>query len=157
MQVRKVQDKDLNRVNKLLYQVNNVHADGRPDLFIHDKKKYTDSELLELFKNDNRPIFVCVDDQDFVLGYAFCVLEAPEKNENLVPHNSIYIDDICVDSDSRRMGVGTMLFEYVLEYAQKNGFDRITLNVWKLNEAAQCFYESCGMNPLKVTMEKILY
>lgn len=36
--IREARANDLEGINHLLYQVNNVHADGRPDLFQHGSK-----------------------------------------------------------------------------------------------------------------------
>ena len=69
---------------------------------------------------------------------------------------TLYIDDICVDEGHRRMNIGTMLFEYVKEYAKTNGFYNITLNVWECNPGAGKFYEALGFKPQKTCMETIL-
>ena len=42
MKVRRAQEKDMERIDELLMQVEKVHHDGRPDLFRYDQKKYTD-------------------------------------------------------------------------------------------------------------------
>ena len=47
MNIRLAQDKDLEDIKCLLLQVNNVHADGRPDIFIKDCMKYKDKEILD--------------------------------------------------------------------------------------------------------------
>ena len=41
MVIRRAEDKDIDRILELLLQVCNVHADIRPDLFIHDGTKYS--------------------------------------------------------------------------------------------------------------------
>ena len=43
--IRRAEKKDIAELARLLYQVNNVHAKGRPDLFKMDRRKYTDEEL----------------------------------------------------------------------------------------------------------------
>ena len=73
MIIRKAQNKDIKRIGELLYQVNDVHYKGRPDLFVRDGRKYTDDELIEIFRNESTPVFVAVDDEDEVEGYAFCI------------------------------------------------------------------------------------
>ena len=44
----------------------------------------------------------------------------------------------------------------LMDYAKKNGFYNVTLNVWNCNPSAMKFYESMGLVPYKVGMEKIL-
>ena len=154
--IRRAQAKDLEAVNGLLRQVLTVHADGRPDIFIHDTKKYTDAELLALFADDSCPVFVYTDEKDEAVGHAFCILEETKNANNLHDMTSLYIDDICVDEAHRRQGIATALYEFVRDYAKKLGCYHVTLNVWELNPAAKRFYESMGMKPLKTVMEEIL-
>jgi ribosomal protein S18 acetylase RimI-like enzyme len=63
---------------------------------------------------------------------------------------------LCVDEEHRGNGIGTILLDYVTEFARKNKFYNITLNVWALNDNAKCFYERNGMNIQKYGMEKIV-
>ena len=154
--IRRAMDKDLEKVNDLLYQVLMVHANGRPDIFIPGTKKYTDEELLALFRDDTRPIFVSTDENDEVLGYAFCVLEETKGVNNMKDMKSLYIDDICVDEKHRGKHIAKGLYEHVKNFAKEIGCYHITLNVWQENPNARKFYEAMGMKPLKTVMETIL-
>ena len=49
--IRKAKESDLQDVNRLLHQVLEVHAQGRPDIFKTGTKKYKDDELLKIFQN----------------------------------------------------------------------------------------------------------
>lgn len=149
--IREASTYDLDGINHLLYQVNNVHADGRPDLFSHGGKKYNNEELLKVINDEKRPIFVYENEEHQILGYAFCIYQElyPQKK-------TLYIDDLCVDETSRGQHIGKQLYQYVVDYAKQNNFYHITLNVWCLNESAMKFYESCGMTPLKIMMEQKL-
>ena len=62
MEIRRAKLEDLEGINKLLRQVLMVHHNGRPDLFKANVKKYNDDELIEIIKDDQRPIFVGVDE-----------------------------------------------------------------------------------------------
>ena len=46
IKIRKAALKDIDCISELLIQVNNVHHEGRPDLFLVDKTKYSKEELL---------------------------------------------------------------------------------------------------------------
>ena len=156
MYIRRAKENDMPGINNLLRQVLMVHHNGRPDLFKANAKKYTDAELTELIKDDPKPIFVCVDEEEQVLGYAFCVWQQHVNNEILTDIKTLYIDDLCVDESKRGQHIGKSLYEHVLAYAKENGFYNVTLNVWSLNESAMKFYEACGLVPQKIGMEKIL-
>ena len=107
--IRKAEFKDLDAVNSLLRQVLMVHHNGRPDLFKAEGKKYTDTELKEIFSNPDTPVFVYEEDGS-VLGYAFCALQHQESG-SLMPVSTLYIDDICVDENARGKHIGSKLFE----------------------------------------------
>lgn len=154
MNIRRADKRDMEKIKDLLNQVLTVHHNGRPDLFKANCRKYTDSELLELIKDDTRPIFVA--DEDGVLGYAFCVIKETKNNNILTDIKTLYIDDLCVDENIRGKHVGTALFEYVKQYAKEIGCYNVTLNVWSCNESAQQFYEKQGLKPQKTTLETIL-
>lgn len=154
MQIRRATLTDIDDINKLLYEVHKVHSDKRPDLFKVGSKKYTNEELAKIIVDDNRPIFVYVDNDD-ILGYAFCVFIKNNSN-SLTDILTLYIDDLCVDENARGKKVGTSLYNYVLQFAKDAGCYNVTLNVWACNNSALKFYEKCGLSVQKIGMEKIL-
>ena len=129
MLVRRAEIKDIEKINELLLQVAMVHHYGRPDLFKANCRKYKNDELVQIVKDDNRPIFVAEDD-GVVMGYAFCVITDRKD--------------------------GTVIYDYVKKYAKIIGCYNLTLNVWSCNESAQKFYEKQCLKPQKTTMEMIL-
>ncbi len=154
MQIRRATLTDIDGINKLLYEVHKVHSDKRPDLFKVGSKKYTNEELAKIIVDDNRPIFVYVDNDD-ILGYTFCVFIKNNSN-SLTDILTLYIDDLCVDENARGKKVGTSLYNYVLQFAKDAGCYNVTLNVWACNNSALKFYEKCGLSVQKIGMEKIL-
>ena len=156
MVIRRAKETDMVGINQLLRQVLMVHHNGRPDLFKANAKKYTDEELAKLIKDDTKPIFVAVNEEEKVLGYAFCVMQQYQNHEIMTDIRTLYIDDLCVDEQLRGRHIGKQLYEYVLKFAKEQKFYNVTLNVWSLNESAMKFYESCGLTPQKIGMEQIL-
>lgn len=155
MEIRRAEAGDLAGVHRLLEQVLAVHAEGRPDLFRAGTRKYTDEELLGIFADDARPVFVAVEG-GAVLGHAFCELNDYRQSNNMQPILSLYIDDICVDEKSRGRHVGTALYQHVLDYARELGCHNVTLNVWECNPGARAFYEAMGMSVQKTCLEQVL-
>ena len=153
--VRHAEERDISSILNLLLQVDMVHHNGRPDLFKGPATKYNEAELRKILAGENTPVFVCVDENDQVLGHGFCIMEQ-YGSQLLTEHTTLYIDDICVDEAFRGQGVGRALYEYILDFARKNGCYNVTLNVWSCNPGAMAFYEKLGLTPYKVGMEKIL-
>lgn len=156
MKIEQATLSDMEGINRLLRQVLMVHHEGRPDLFKADVKKYTDAELAQIIEDDKRPIFVARNNDGEVVGYAFCLYQQYLNNNILTDVKTLYIDDLCVDETVRGQHIGKKLYEYVLEFARKEDFYNVTLNVWSCNESAMRFYEKCGLKPQKVGMEVIL-
>ena len=156
MTIRRACADDIPRLYELLLQVNNVHADGRPDLFRHNRTKYSVDELRTLVADDARPIFVSADDRGIVLGYSFCRFEVVDGEDNLVPGKDLYIDDICFDENCRGRGLAKELFAWVEEFARREGCRRITLHVWECNPVAAAFYAGRGMTPYFTALEKAI-
>lgn len=154
--IRTAQKKDIDSMMKLLHQVNDIHAEGRPDIFIKGNTKYEPEEVLQIIANPQTPVFVYEDENGDIEGYCFCIVEDYSDSKHLKPIKTLYIDDLCVNAKCRGKHIGTRIYNYVREYAKSTGFYNITLNVWQCNPAAMRFYESIGLRPLKVGMEEVL-
>ena len=99
--IRRAEEKDIPRMMELLGQVLQIHADIRPDIFIPGTTKYSTDDLRELLKNEKKPVYVAVNEEDVCIGYAFCQLKEQPFSNNMVPFTSLFIDDLCVDREVR--------------------------------------------------------
>lgn len=154
--MRQATTKDAEMIMKLLRQVNNVHAEGRPDIFVKDATKYTEAELHDILNDPSSPVFVCEDEEGSVVAYCFCKVQDYAGHANLRPIRTLYIDDLCVDASRRGQHIGSALYGEVREWAAKNGFHNLTLNVWACNPGAEAFYRKLGLIPQRTTLETIL-
>ena len=152
MVIRFAQERDIPGMIALLQQVGEVHHQIRPDLFRAGAQKYDVPALKKLLADASRPILIA--DQDGkVAGYAFCILQETAGDPVLCDRKVLYIDDLCVEENSRRMGIGQAIYHEILRYAKARRCYNVTLNVWTCNPGAQKFYESLGMKPQKIGME----
>ena len=153
--IRRATVEDIPALDNLLIEVNRIHAKLPPDLFRDGRKKYTDEELAALMTDEDRPVFV-FDADGKVLGYAFCIVLDHTKDTATTGYRTVYIDDLCIDSEARGRGIGHALYEHVLTYARGIGAYNVALNVWEGNASARRFYESIGMKVQKIGMETVL-
>lgn len=156
MIIRKATERDIDGLSRLLDQVGEVHHLGRPDLFKQGAHKYSDADLIDLLHGNETTVFCAVDDNDWMMGYAFCIHQQHIGHPVLTDIQTLYIDDLCVDESCRNQHVGKALYTHVLAYAKDHGYYNVTLNVWGFNESAIRFYESCGLTIQKIGMEQIL-
>lgn len=153
--IRSASEKDIPKISDLLSQVDLVHHNGRPDIF-KIGRKYSEEELLELLKDEKRPILVSVNEKDEVQGYCFCILQQHINDSVLTDIKTLYIDDLCVDEALRGMHIGKELYEAAVKLAKDLDCYNLTLNVWSCNPSALRFYEKCGLAPQKIGMELVL-
>ena len=153
--IRSAKEKDIPKIGALLSQVCLVHYNGRPDIF-KIGRKYSEEELVILLKDESRPILVCVDENDEVMGYCFCIYQQHKDNSVLTDIKTLYIDDLCVDENLRGKHIGKQLYEAAVKLAKDTGCYNLTLNVWSCNPSAMKFYEAQGLVPQKIGMELIL-
>jgi len=156
MFIRNATAGDIPGILTLLHEVLELHAKIRPDIFISGTTKYTKEELEEMLKDKSKPVYVAVDEKENVIGYTFCQLKEPAFTNTMHPNKEIFIDDFCIDENTRGNHVGQQLFEYVKKEAEKYGCFAVTLNVWAGNEGAEKFYEKMGMKTRERMLEYIL-
>ena len=153
--IRRAAEKDIPTILDLLSQVCLVHHNGRPDIF-KVGRKYSAKELVDLLKDESRPILVFVDESDEVMGYCFCISQQHVNNSVLTDIKTLYIDDLCVDEGLRGKHIGKSLYDAAVNLARESGCYNLTLNVWSCNPSAMKFYEAQGLLPQKIAMELVL-
>ena len=152
MMIRKAQTRDISGILALLKQVGQVHHNIRPDIFPVGTLKYNAAQLEHLLQDETRPIFIA-EVENGVAGYCFCIHKVIEDTSVSVGRQELYIDDLCVDENHRRMGIARALYDHTLNYAKETGCRMLTLNVWCGNQGAMRFYEQMGMKPRNIMME----
>ena len=86
----------------------------------------------------------------------FCIFKQDLESKSVTNIKTLYIDDLCVDEDTRGMHIGTKLYNHVIDFARKSGCYNVTLNVWAGNDGEMKFYERIGFKVQKIGMETIL-
>ena len=62
-----------------------------------------------------------------------------------------WLEDMVVHPEQRRSGIGTRLLRHAIEFAETEGFLRLTLLTDCANKAARCFYERHGFKASTMT------
>ena len=156
MTIRRANENDIPKIIDLLGQVLQIHAEIRPDIFIPGTTKYTNEELSQMLKDETKPIYVAADENDTCVGYAFCQIREQPFSNNMVQFKSLFIDDLCVDKNTRGQHIGEKLFKHVKNEAKRLGCYEVTLNVWTGNTSAEKFYDKMGLKTKERQLEYIL-
>lgn len=150
--VRFARKEDAEAVNALRKEVNDLHVQGRPDLFKPGFGPELKQHVLT-YLEENENCYAAVEEQEGRIRGMVMVdyirrPEGPYSYERAFCH----IAEICVAEAFRRQGVGKALMDFVKEDAREKGFQRIELDVWSFNDALS-FYEAEGFTVFRRFLE----
>ena len=155
MKIRFAEENELNRINELRKQVNDVHVAGKPEVFKPGFSQELQDYIRVIWDDPDKEIVVAEID-GVVCGFA--VMHHIKKPENpfMFERDYLDVDEFGVDEAYRRQGVATAMIDFIRNYAVKNGFHRIELNMWEFNEDALAFYEAAGFTTYRRYMEMLI-
>ena len=109
--IRRAEEKDIPILEQLLEQIANVHADARPDLFVHGSQKYYKEELSQLIREAEE------DDGLKGVNSIECKAELTSKGENFK------INDISKEKNSKASEaiIGAKKSKTKIYVAEKDG------------------------------------
>ncbi|MGN0498472.1 MAG: GNAT family N-acetyltransferase [Acutalibacteraceae bacterium] len=150
--VRYANYEELEQVNKLRKQVNELHCNGRPDIFRSGFCKEMQDIIFDVWNSENADIIVA-ERNGVICGFA-CVeyVVKPLSPYNL-ERKYYHIVEFGVDEEYRRQGVASEMLDFIREEARKRGLDKIELDMWEFNENALKFYEAVGFKTYRRYME----
>ena len=152
MIIRFAKENELVRVNELRKQVNDLHVEGKPEVF---KAGFND-ELRDYIYNiwdDPEQEIVVADLDGTICGFAVFHHIVKPATPFMYERDFIDVDEFCVDKDYRRQGVASEMITFIRNYAKEKGFNRIELNMWEFNRDALAFYETVGFKTYRRYME----
>lgn len=139
--IRLAVEKDASRILSLLELILQLHKSLYPKRFENISSKYNLDDVIDLIFS--RRIWVYEYD-GMVVGYIIGWAEG----------DVYFVDDLMVDPEYRRCGIGGMLLDHISDLAFRLGCNEIQLDVWLENEAAVEFYIDGGFEVLKYRMFK---
>ena len=150
--VRFAEEKDLEKVNELRKQVNDIHVEGRPDIFKAGFCQELRDFAQVLMNYENGDIIVA--ERDGIICGMVCVdyVNKPESPYGMA-RSFYHVQEIAVDENYRRQGVGKELLEFMVADAKKRNLSKIELDVWKFNDSAMEFYQAVGFRETRRWME----
>lgn len=152
--VRLAKQDELERVNEIRKMVNDVHVNGRPDIFKAGFNEDLKNYIYDIWNAENKDILVAERD-GIICGFA-CVQYVDKPENPFMNARKFYdIDEFGVDIKFRRQGVATEMIQFIKSDAKKRGMDKIELNMWEFNEGALAFYEAVGFKTYRRYMELV--
>jgi len=152
--IRNAVDADLDALIRLNAQVQRLHTQVYPA----DFKSLTDEGEVREFlgsvmrRTDHTILLAQVGGA--VVGYAWFEIQEWSQTPFMWAKKRVFLHHICVDFGHRRLGVGSALITRVEERALAAGIGEFALDMWLLNDAAQAFFNSCGLETYRLFLRK---
>ena len=130
----------LNRV------VQDLHAEREPGYF----RPFDEAAVTEFVRHalrDPSVTFLLAVDGEKPLGYALLRVQDRAGHAYSLPRRLLELEQIAVDPDSRKCGVGSALIDEAFAVAKSLGLCDLELSVWDFNEDAQRLFHRKGFKP----------
>jgi ribosomal protein S18 acetylase RimI-like enzyme len=152
--IRNAVDADLDALIRLNAQVQRLHAQVYPADFksLTDEGEVRDF-LLSVMRQTRHTILLAQID-GAVVGYAWFEIQDRPQTPFTWPTKLVFLHHICVDFGHRRLGIGSALITRVEERALAGGIGEFALDMWLLNDTAQAFFKSCGLETYRLFLRK---
>ncbi|WP_028401944.1 GNAT family N-acetyltransferase [Ectobacillus panaciterrae] len=149
-------DKDFKGISKLKEQVQQLHVEGRPDLYANTSASL-DRNTYETWLNDTTiEVFVVEGNNKEILAYMILDIKEPSNNPILLERKVLFIRNIGVSEVCQGTGIGKALVQKAFEYTKEIQATSVELNVLEFNEKAIRFYEKLGFKTKSRQMECVL-
>jgi ribosomal protein S18 acetylase RimI-like enzyme len=135
---------DAELLAELNRDVQQIHAEAWPSFFREATNQAEVAHWFEtiLRKPENRVFVGEVDGLAF--GYIYCEIARRPQNPFNRPRDFVYIHQISVKPDYRKLGYGKQLMLRVNELARAEGIEQVLLDTWSFNSTAKKFFGDLG-------------
>lgn len=154
--VRQAEPRDCANLCALLDEVDSLHRGHLPQIFQHPEGHVRSTEhLLGLMADRNVGLFVA-EAQGQLLGLVHVTLVDTPQVPILVPRRYATIENLAVQREHQRAGIGRALLHRAEQWARGRGATSIELNVYEFNREAIAFYRRLGYETLSRRMHRLL-
>jgi len=158
--IREYQDSDKELLKTTIESLMDYVVSTDPIKRIRRMPGYGDVELertLEKIKKNKGKIYFAESDSK-VVGYASCFITTQSKDNLLevIPTKLGQLEDLYVEKQYRKKGIGKLLINKVEEYLRKQGCDSIWVEVFASNNKAYEYYKKSEFIDREIGMLKRL-
>ena len=139
-EIRLAREENLDEVFELWKKLMEEHKKMDPAFFSDIDEGLYKNGLIEFYFSNAKEIFVAICEGKIV-GYISTSIWIGSLYNTML---SCIIDDLMVDSQYRKMGIGKALIEKMKDWADENMADRIELNVIHKNTKGYEFFKRYG-------------
>ncbi|MEM7799098.1 MAG: GNAT family N-acetyltransferase [Chloroflexota bacterium] len=150
--IRQATADDAGALSALNVAVQSVHAKAHPHLFKMPENDLFALEFMQERLAEPQTYIYIASLDDVPIGYILAKRVDRPENPFMHARKLIYVDQLSVNPDRRRLGAAKRLMDRIVELAQEHAIDSIALDTWAFNENAQSFFKSQGFTPFNIRL-----
>jgi len=154
MNIRIARLDDLEKITLLEKQIFNLHAESRPDWIDNSKIGFNTEYHKSIIENPDMGIIFVAEENNNIIGHCIIVICNIENHFLMRDMKNIIIEDLCIEKEYQKKGIGKKLFDEAINYGRKIKANILELGVWNFNKNAVEFYKHLGM---KTRLRKMEY
>jgi len=153
MNIRTAKLEDLEKIILLEEQIFNLHAENRSDWIDNSKIGFNTENFKSIIENPDKGIIFVAEENNNIIGHCIIVISEIKNHFLMKDMKNITIEDLCIEKEYQKKGVGKKLFNEAVNYGRKINANILELAVWEFNKNAVEFYEHLGMETRLRRME----
>lgn len=155
MIIESARKNDYEELLSIMQECQDYHCSLRPDLYkiIKSSEQLKKREYKKLIKSNM--IWVARDKE--IMGLVICHRTRKSSQNYFKFYKSLNIDVLSVKEKYKHRGVATELLNYSFEYAKKEKYKKVELQVCASNDAARNLYDRFGFAEKTINMEKTAF
>jgi ribosomal protein S18 acetylase RimI-like enzyme len=141
---------DLKNIQKLNHDIMSKNASYDPCIIIDFDLSEIGKEFFTKAMTNPQGLFYIAFDNKKMVGY----INGGPKKYVYRKKKFFEIENLGVIPEYRKRGVGTLLYNSLVQELKKHGYERIYLNCYSKNDEALCFYKKLGFEEIDISLEK---
>jgi GNAT superfamily N-acetyltransferase len=137
---------DADVLARLNQHVHRLHTDNASRFFRQPSLEEVASFFKESLARERTRALIAYAD-DVPVGYVVLIFVERLANPFSPPRRWLYVDQISVEPEWERHGVGTQLLESAVQQARTAGMDELEIDTWSFNTKAKAFFKGFGFQP----------
>jgi ribosomal protein S18 acetylase RimI-like enzyme len=143
IEIRSAHQADYPQLCRLCAQIDELHAALQPSFFRRAQRPRPQSEFVAWLADPHSRTLVAEKAGSAVGAVQLRIYDTKDQ-PTMVPSRRAYVQDLVVDAQCRREGVGQALMRAATSWCAQQGATQMVLTVWEGNVAAIEFYEMIG-------------
>ena len=151
--IRTARPGDYADLSRLMHKLDELHRERLPWMFqTPDRQPRSEAFFANLLNRDDSAVFVA--DVSHIVGVALGFMRTAPEFPVFIRQRWGVLDNLVVDPEWRRRGIGRLLAQSVEKWAVGLGAPWVELNVYEFNAEGRRFYEALGYLPLATRLRK---